>query len=103
MDKNIHGAKMYLCHMFCCSLSDSVGIRKRATSILQVLKDLPVHKNTNLMIPYSKHRAKDRNLQQNLAQAGAAMSHDRVVGEVKEEREKRSTERQDTNYGREQT
>lgn len=80
-----------------------MGIRKRATSILQVLKDLPVHKNTNLMIPYGKHQAEDRYFQQNLTQAGAAISRDRVVGEVKEEREKRSTQRQDTNYGREQT
>lgn len=72
---------------------NSVGIRKRATSILQVLKDLPVHKNTNLMIPYGKHQAEDRYFQQNLTQAGAAISRDRVAGEVKEEREKRSTQR----------
>lgn len=72
-----------------------MGIRKRATSILQVLKDLSVHKNTNLMIPYGKHQAEDRYFQQNLTQAGAAISRDRVEGEVKEEREKRSTQRQD--------
>lgn len=72
---------------------NSVGIRKRATSILQVLKDLPVHKNTHLMIPYGKHQAEDRYFQQNLTQAGAAISRDRVAAEVKEEREKRSTQR----------
>lgn len=55
------------------------------------------------MIPYGKHQAEDRYFQQNLTQAGAAISRARVVGEVKEEREKRSTQRQDTNYGREQT
>lgn len=55
------------------------------------------------MIPYGKHQAEDRYFQQNLTQAGAAISRDRVAGEVKEEREKRSTQRQDTNYGREQT
>lgn len=40
------------------------------------------------MIPYGKHQAEDRYFQQNLTQ-------DRVAGEVKEEREKRSTQRQD--------
>lgn len=96
-------SKWFSAFIRCCRCINSVGIRKRATSILQVLKDLPVHKNTNLMIPYGKHQAEDRYFQQNLTQAGAAISRDRVVGEVKEEREKRSTQRQDTNYGREQT
>lgn len=45
------------------------------------------------MIPYGKHQAEDRYFQQNLTQAGAAISRDRVAAEVKEEREKRSTQR----------
>lgn len=48
------------------------------------------------MIPYGKHQAKDRNLQQNLARAGAAISHDRLVGEVKEE--KRGAQREKTSF-----
>lgn len=81
-------SKWFSAFIRCCRCINSVGIRKRATSILQVLEDLPVHKNTNLMIPYGKHQAEDRYFQQNLTQ-------DRVAGEVKEEREKRSTQRQD--------